>query len=73
MEIYHEPREELLRAEEEEEAEISKKSLAMAVYYSHKSFSPKHQFSFMQNAWGISSLARVEKLSDYIFKIEFNK
>jgi hypothetical protein len=56
-----------------EEEEISRKFLAIVVYYSRKSFSAKYLFAEMMNAWGISSMGQIEKLGDYSFKLEFHK
>jgi hypothetical protein len=58
---------------DEEEEEISRKFLAIAVLYSRKSFNAKHLFVEMRNTWGISSMGHIEKLSDYSFKLEFHK
>jgi hypothetical protein len=51
---------------------ISKKFLAIAVFYSRNIFSPQYLFLDMLSAQGISSLMLVEKLGDYSFKLEFN-
>jgi hypothetical protein len=42
---------------DEEEEEISRKYLAIAVFYFRKSFNAKYLFAEMMNAWGIASLA----------------
>jgi hypothetical protein len=55
-----------------EEEEIARKFLAIALYYSQKSFSAKVLFAEMLNVWGISSMAQVEKLGEYSFKLEFH-
>jgi hypothetical protein len=47
--------------------------LGIAVYYSRKSYNPQFLFSDMISAWGIERLAGVEKLGDYIFKVEFTR
>jgi hypothetical protein len=57
---------------EEGEAEVETKFIAIAVYYSQKSYNPKYLFSDMLNAWGIKELAIVQKLGDYCFKVEFS-
>jgi hypothetical protein len=49
----------------------SSKVLGIAVYYSRKSYNPQILFSDMITAWGVQRLAMVEKLGDYMFKIEF--
>jgi hypothetical protein len=54
-------------------AELSPKHLAIAVFYSHKSYNPQVLFADMLKAWRISQLAGVEKVDDYIFRIEFGK
>jgi hypothetical protein len=79
MEVYQACKEEdqLDEAEEdileldldEEEEEVSRKHLAMAVYYSRKSFNPKYLFEDMLRAWGISKLGLVDKIGHYIFQI----
>jgi hypothetical protein len=56
---------------EEEESVLAVKHMAMAVFYSQKSYNPKFLFSDMLNAWSIKELAGVEKLEDYCFKIGF--
>jgi hypothetical protein len=57
----------------EDEAEQSNKHLAMAIYYSRKSYNPRVLMTEMLNAWGIQKLVLVEKVGDYLFKMEFNK
>jgi hypothetical protein len=57
---------------EEEEAEMPQKFLAIAIYYSSKSFNVQFLFSDMLHAWGIARLPQIEKLEDYSFKLEFN-
>jgi hypothetical protein len=47
---------------EVEEEEISRKFLAIAVYYSRKSFGAKYLFAEMVNAWGIANMGQIEKL-----------
>jgi hypothetical protein len=47
--------------------------MGIAVYYLRKSFNPMILFSDMLKAWGIQKLAAVDKLGDYIFKVEFMK
>jgi hypothetical protein len=56
---------------DEEEALESSKVLGIAIFYSWTSYNPQILFSDMINAWGIQRLAAVEKLEDYMFKIEF--
>jgi hypothetical protein len=64
--------EELLELDlDEEEAELASKFLAIAVFYSQKSYSLQYLFSDMQNAWGITKLKAIEKLGEYSFKVEF--
>jgi hypothetical protein len=58
---------------EDEEEEMSRKHLTMAIYYSCKSFNPKLLFVDMLRTWGIQSLTLVERVGDYIFKLEFHK
>jgi hypothetical protein len=58
---------------EDEEEELAKSHLAIAIFYSRKSFSPHYLFSEMINMWGISSLVSLKKIGDYIFKLEFHK
>jgi hypothetical protein len=57
---------------EEEEAKMPQKFLAIAIYYSSKSFNVQFLFSDMLHAWGIARLPQIEKLEDYSFKLEFN-
>jgi hypothetical protein len=45
--------------------------LGLAIFYSRKSYNPQVLISDMISAWGVQKLAWVEKLGDYIFKIEF--
>jgi hypothetical protein len=45
--------------------------MAIAVFYSQKSYNPQFLFSDMVKAWGIPKLASMEKLGDYCFKLEF--
>jgi hypothetical protein len=47
--------------------------LAMAVYYSRKSYNPKVLMVEMLNAWGIQKLVLAEKVGDYLFKLEFHR
>jgi hypothetical protein len=47
------------------------KVLGTVVFYSRKSYNPWFLFSDMINAWGIQRLAVMQKLGDYLFKIEF--
>jgi hypothetical protein len=73
MEVYQGRREEdLLREAEdnileldlEDDEEISRKHLAMAIFYSRKSFNPKVLFVDMLIIWGITKLALAEKVGD---------
>jgi hypothetical protein len=83
MEVYNARKEEeLLREAEdgileldlgEDEAELSQKHLAMAIYYSCKSYNPKVLIAEMLNAWGIQKLVLAEKVGDYLFKLEFSR
>jgi hypothetical protein len=83
MEVYNARKEEeLLREAEdgileldlgEDEAELSQKHLAMAIYYSCKSYNPKVLIAEMLNAWGIQKLVLSEKVGDYLFKLEFSR
>jgi hypothetical protein len=45
--------------------------MAIAVFFSQKSYNPKILFTDMLNAWGIKELSVVEKLGNYCFKLEF--
>jgi hypothetical protein len=45
--------------------------LAIAVYYSRKSYNPQSLFTDMISAWGIQRLASLEKIGDYNCKLEF--
>jgi hypothetical protein len=82
MEVYKSSKDEdMLRAAEEdilvldlgeEEDEISKQYLAMATYYSRKSYKSKVLIAEMLHAWGIQKLALAKKVGDYIFKLEFD-
>jgi hypothetical protein len=45
--------------------------LGIAVFYSWKSFNPKVLFSDMLQVWGVQKLVAVDKIGDYIFKVEF--
>jgi hypothetical protein len=47
--------------------------LGIVVYYSRKSYNPQFLFSDMISAWGIERLTGVEKLGDYMFKVEFTR
>jgi hypothetical protein len=58
---------------DEEAATEGSKFLGIVVYYSRKSFNPQIVFSDMMQAWSIQKLASVEKIGDYIFKVEFVK
>jgi hypothetical protein len=55
---------------DEEEAEVQSRVLAIAVFYSRKSYNPRVLFADMIAAWGVQKLASVEKIGDYIFKLE---
>jgi hypothetical protein len=56
---------------EEEGAEALSNCMAIAVYYSRKSYNPKVLLSDMLVAWNIEKLAKLEKIDDYIFRVEF--
>jgi hypothetical protein len=56
---------------DEEEAIETSRVMGIAIYYSRKSFNPKILFSDMIHAWGIQKMVAVDKLGDYIFKVEF--
>jgi hypothetical protein len=58
---------------DEEEAELSSKHMAIAVFYSRKSYNPRYLFSDMMAAWGVPKMATVENMRDYMFKLEFAK
>jgi hypothetical protein len=83
LEIYHghpavdggeEEEEDILEFDlDEEEARTTAKVMAIVVFYSQKSYNAKCLFTDMLHAWGIPKLALVEKLGDYIFKLEFHK
>jgi hypothetical protein len=51
----------------------SSKVLAIGVFYSRKFYNFQYLFSDMLNVWGITKLLVVEKLGDYIFKLEFTR
>jgi hypothetical protein len=63
---------EVLELDLEEEAEVATKFMAIAVYFSQKSYNPKILFSDMLNVWGLKELALVKNLGDYCFKLEFH-
>jgi hypothetical protein len=83
MEVYHEHTTEPSVNEDDEgilevdllevEEEIARKFLAIAVFYSKKSYNPQVIFSDMLKAWRIVYLALGEKLGDYIFNLEFHR
>jgi hypothetical protein len=58
---------------DEEESEVLSNCMAIVVFYSRKSYNPKFLFADMLNSWSVAKLVAVEKLGDYIFKIEFIK
>jgi hypothetical protein len=58
--------------DEEDVVEVSR-VLGIAVFYSRKSYNPQFLFSDMISAWGIQRLVGVEKLGDYMFKVEFTR
>jgi hypothetical protein len=53
--------------------ELVKKHMAIAIYYSQKSFNPQYLFFEMMSACGIQSLASLKKIEDYTFKLEFHR
>jgi hypothetical protein len=57
----------------DEEAEHACKYLAIAVYYSRKSYNPQALFADMLAAWRIQNLSSLEKIGDYNFRLEFAK
>jgi hypothetical protein len=57
---------------DDEEIGSASEVMAIAVFYSRKSYSPQFLFSDMLKAWNIQQLAGIEKIGDYIFKLEFN-
>jgi hypothetical protein len=57
---------------DDEEMTLVSEVMAIAVYYSRKSYSPQFLFSDMVKAWNTKRLAGIEKIGDYIFKLEFN-
>jgi hypothetical protein len=57
---------------DDEETEAACEVMAIAVFYSRKSYSSQFLFSDMLKAWNIQQLAEIEKIGDYIFKLEFN-
>jgi hypothetical protein len=56
---------------DEEDAEVKSRVMAIAVFYSWKSYSPQYLFSDMMSAWGIQKLVVIENIGYYIFKLEF--
>jgi hypothetical protein len=56
---------------DEEDSIHMLKALTIDVFHSQKSYNPQFLFSNMLKAWGLQKLASVEKIGDYIFKIEF--
>jgi hypothetical protein len=64
-------REKVLELDLDEEAELATKFMAIAVFYSRKSYSLQALFGDMLMAWGIPKLVAMEKLGDYSLKIEF--
>jgi hypothetical protein len=62
MELYQYKKEEnILELDLGEEAGISTQHLAMAIYYSQKSFNPRVLITEMLNAWGIQKGCRQQK------------
>jgi hypothetical protein len=56
---------------EEETTQEASRLLAIAVFFSRKSFSANFLFSDMLKAWNMKQLAAVEKIGDYIFRLKF--
>jgi hypothetical protein len=56
---------------EDEGVEAVSDCMAIAVYYSHKSYNPQVLLADMLMAWNIKKLAKLEEISDYIFRVEF--
>jgi hypothetical protein len=54
-----------------EDAVKTSRVQGIAVFYSRKSNNMQFLFSDMISAWGIEKLVGIEKLGDYMFKIEF--
>ncbi|MEJ2003229.1 MAG: DUF4283 domain-containing protein [Maritimibacter sp.] len=54
-----------------EEEEAVTECVAIAVYYSCKSYNSQILMDDMLMAWNIKKLAKVEKIGDYSFRIEF--
>jgi hypothetical protein len=64
-------REKVLELDLDEEVELATKFMAIAVFYSRKSYSLQALFGDMLMAWGIPKLVAMEKLGDYSLKIKF--
>jgi hypothetical protein len=58
---------------DEEDTVKASHVMGIAMFYSWKSYNPQYLFADMINVWGIQKFARVEKIGDYIFKVEFVK
>jgi hypothetical protein len=58
---------------DDEDAVKASQVLGIVVFYFRKSHNPLYLFADMIKAWGIQKLAGVEKIGDYIFKVEFVK
>jgi hypothetical protein len=56
---------------DEEESVQASRTMAIGVFHSQKSYNPQALFADMLKAWGLLKLASVEKIGDYLFKIEF--
>jgi hypothetical protein len=54
---------------DEEESALVSDVMAIAVYYSRKSYSPQFLFADMVKACNVNQLSSIEKIGDYIFKL----
>jgi hypothetical protein len=59
-----------LDLDEDEVVEVAEQ-VGIAVYYSRKSLNPQILFLDMLQAWSIQKLVSVDRIRDYIFKVEF--
>jgi hypothetical protein len=58
---------------DEEDVVENSKFMGIVVFYSIKSYNPHNILPNMISAWGIQKLTTVEKICDYIFKLEFDR
>jgi hypothetical protein len=56
---------------DEEKSTLVSEVMAIAVYYSHESYNPQFLLADMVKAWNVNQLSSIEKIGDYIFKLEF--